>query len=119
MSAIGTTPSPAWPAERVRAVAGRMEGQPLPQRLADTSRVDRAIDIVLRGLAALPRSTEVLRLVEQAERLRADVSCWKQAPPSAAARERAIRETLVIHLQALRAALSTPAPPRGAARRHP
>ena len=83
--------------------------------LTETARLDRAVQIVLRGLAALPRSTPVLRLTDQAERLRADIKSWQGAPPSAAARERMTRATLAIHLETLRAAaFPSPVPPPAA-----
>jgi len=106
-SAQATETNERW-TDEATVVAEPIEGRRVRGRFVETDHLDRAIQIVLRGLAALPRSTEVLKLVEQAERLRADMKHWPRTPPSPAERERVNRATLAIHLEALRAAFSAP-----------
>jgi hypothetical protein len=75
----------------------------MPATHDDVARVRHAIDVVLRSLAGLTRHEEVGRLLDQARRLMAETEHWEDSPPAAERCAQAMRQTLSVHLEALRA----------------
>jgi hypothetical protein len=73
-------------------------------RRVDVVRVREAIDTAQRGLAELPVTEDVRRLVLQAECLRAEVEGWAASPPSSDACDRVMRSVMAIHIGAVQLA---------------
>lgn len=72
------------------------------QNREEAARARRALEIVFRTLARLPRDFKILRLMGDAERLLAETARWQHSSPSAERREHVARTTLSIHLETLR-----------------
>ncbi len=66
--------------------------QPEPDSLC------RGIEAVLKLLATLPATKEVLGLIEEADELRCQGERWHVDVPSAEARDRAMRHVLAMHV---------------------
>jgi len=60
--------------------------------------VKNATDIVIRRLAALPPSAEVLELQAKAEECRREVDGWSASPPSAADSDKFMERLFMLHI---------------------
>lgn len=112
-SEIPDKDEPAWshirvyrsrePATVARAVSPRTPaGVAKLDMFDDIARVQHTIAVVLRTLSTLPRTSDVIYLIERADRLLADTVNWRDSLPSPDEREEVVRAALSIHLSALR-----------------
>jgi hypothetical protein len=62
-------------------------------------RVKDAIDVVVRRLSGLPRSSEVEQLRLKIEESRREADAWNISPPMAEERDRLMRRVLKLHVE--------------------